>query len=77
MLTRPTPTPISPPPPNPHHLESCPPSSAFQDSDFPHDHRSLGDYKFIYNGNPVVGQGLDEIIKWWVQVQVQVWYHVY
>ncbi len=29
------------------------------------------------HGMLLVGQGLDEIIKWWVQVQVQVWYHVY
>lgn len=47
-----------------------PQTASLQDSDFPHDHRSLGDYKFIYNGTPVVGQGLDDIIKWWVQGQV-------
>ncbi|KXZ42225.1 hypothetical protein GPECTOR_179g249 [Gonium pectorale] len=36
----------------------------FNDVSFPHDHRSLGDYKFIYNGTPTTGQGLDGIIKW-------------
>ncbi|KAG2431784.1 hypothetical protein HXX76_009280 [Chlamydomonas incerta] len=36
----------------------------FNDPGFPHDYRSLGDYKFIYNNNPMTGQQLDEIIKW-------------
>ncbi|GFR48950.1 hypothetical protein Agub_g10964 [Astrephomene gubernaculifera] len=36
----------------------------FEDSTFPHDHRSLGDYKFVYNGNPMTGAELDDIIKW-------------
>ncbi|KAG2481816.1 hypothetical protein HYH03_019217, partial [Edaphochlamys debaryana] len=39
-------------------------SEVFNDASFPHDHRSLGDYKFIYNGNPLVGSQLDEVIKW-------------
>lgn len=36
----------------------------FNDTGFPHDSSSLGDYKFIYGGNPMVGKQLDDIIKW-------------
>ncbi|EFJ47433.1 hypothetical protein VOLCADRAFT_105151 [Volvox carteri f. nagariensis] len=36
----------------------------FYDPSFPHDHRSLGDYKFILNGEPKTGAQLNEIIKW-------------
>ncbi|GLI59893.1 hypothetical protein VaNZ11_001931 [Volvox africanus] len=36
----------------------------FNDPSFPHDHRSLGDYKFILNGQPHTGAQLDEVVKW-------------
>ncbi|GLC33565.1 hypothetical protein PLESTB_000088800 [Pleodorina starrii] len=36
----------------------------FVDPSFPHDHRSLGDYKFIFNGQSKTGALLNEIIKW-------------